>query len=666
MYQVLEAVVGGHRCCDLLLLEVKYALADRWRAQYEATKADADAGGNRDDSSGTTGADTKLHDGGTTAGAANVDGSSSATTTTDKDGDGGDSKGGDGGDSKAPTGQIFHRDNLTATGNYYVFVALHDIDSGMIGMIPGSQHGAFQRCAGMGAGTSAYCDASTYAPPSLKAGSVLIHSASIVHRGLPNLMDDTRYFMRLDILPTDIAGGAGADSSADSSTDTTNDGGDAAGSVDGETNDPGVGAGVGATASDAASAYEKMSKAWHGTGERGERNAARRQLFQQEYASRIPSANGGAQTSASAPRPPCIVGTSLGNGGNGAGNVTGSAGDYTVGCEMPARFDLSKPLGDTAIAEVRAALAKHAVIIFRDQAWSSTAQRDFTVAVGDGIQPNPAGLIQATLTTAPKSALEDGVKVVKSLHSVDSHAPELQGVSEYSRKTFKNFGFDWHTDNAHLATPSFATVLYATEAPPPGGGGGTRFADTHAAFTALPAEEQDRLSRLGGQHSYGRHADAVSADSECATIPGWADIYSKLQALPADRLRPLMEKEGVTRPLVRTHHASGRRCLYLGSLSGTIAVGGSGAGGGGGGGGGGSVGSGSEGKTAECNGWKEIQQLLSHATSDAFTYTHDWRPNDVVVWDNTCTLHQALPLTTGSRVMRRTSSIGPRSDMEHP
>ena len=224
-----------------------------------------------------------------------------------------------------------------------------------------------------------------------------------------------------------------------------------------------------------------------------------------------------------------------------------------------------QPLDSIAVAEVRAALAKHAVIIFRDQTWSSTAQRDFTVAVGDGLRPNQDGLIQATLTTAPKS--EDDVKVVQSLHNLDSREPDLQGVSEYSRKTFKHFGFDWHTDNAHLTTPSFATVLHATEAPPPGGGGGTRFADTHAALLALPAAEQARLSRLDGQHSYGKHADAVNADAECARIPEWADIYSRLQALPADRLRPLMEKEGVRRPLVRTHHATGRQCLYLGSLS---------------------------------------------------------------------------------------------------
>lgn len=211
-----------------------------------------------------------------------------------------------------------------------------------------------------------------------------------------------------------------------------------------------------------------------------------------------------------------------------------------------------------------------------------------------------------------------------------------------------------------MAAPSFATVLFATEAPPPGGGGGTRFADTHAAFAALPAEEQSRLLQLDGQHSYGKHADGVNADGECAAIPEWADIYSRLQALPADRLRPLMEKQGVTRPLVRTHHASGRKCLYLGSLSGTIAVDSVKARGDGATqrssnvGGGGAASS-----TPECKGWKDIQQLLLHSTSDAFTYTHSWSLNDVVVWDNTCTMHQALPLTAGTRVMRRTSSIGP-------
>ena len=36
--------------------------------------------------------------------------------------------------------------------------------------------------------------------------------------------------------------------------------------------------------------------------------------------------------------------------------------------------------------------------------------------------------------------------------------------------------------------------------------------------------------------------------------------------------------------------------------------------------------------------------LLEHATSPAFTYFHAWEAGDVLIWDNSQTLHQSAPL----------------------
>jgi alpha-ketoglutarate-dependent 2,4-dichlorophenoxyacetate dioxygenase len=35
-----------------------------------------------------------------------------------------------------------------------------------------------------------------------------------------------------------------------------------------------------------------------------------------------------------------------------------------------------------------------------------------------------------------------------------------------------------------------------------------------------------------------------------------------------------------------------------------------------------------------------LKQLLAHITQRQFVYTHRWRPNDLVMWDNRCTLHR--------------------------
>jgi taurine dioxygenase len=43
-----------------------------------------------------------------------------------------------------------------------------------------------------------------------------------------------------------------------------------------------------------------------------------------------------------------------------------------------------------------------------------------------------------------------------------------------------------------------------------------------------------------------------------------------------------------------------------------------------------------------------------------FTYRHYWQPHDIVMWDNRCTLHMAVPDNDHSqpRVMYRTTVSG--------
>ena len=38
-----------------------------------------------------------------------------------------------------------------------------------------------------------------------------------------------------------------------------------------------------------------------------------------------------------------------------------------------------------------------------------------------------------------------------------------------------------------------------------------------------------------------------------------------------------------------------------------------------------------------------LTMVLTHATSPSFTYFHAWDAGDVVVWDNTQTLHHSMP-----------------------
>ena len=54
-----------------------------------------------------------------------------------------------------------------------------------------------------------------------------------------------------------------------------------------------------------------------------------------------------------------------------------------------------------------------------------------------------------------------------------------------------------------------------------------------------------------------------------------------------------------------------------------------------------------------------LDMLLIHATSPAFTYFHAWDVGDVIVWDNTQTLHHAMPYKndgTAERELYRTQA----------
>ena len=84
-----------------------------------------------------------------------------------------------------------------------------------------------------------------------------------------------------------------------------------------------------------------------------------------------------------------------------------------------------------------------------------------------------------------------------------------------------------------------------------------------------------------------------------------------------------------TRPLV-WHHQSGRRSLVVGATA-SYVVG-----------------------MHVADSHELLQRLLNHATQPKFVYRHHWQIGDVVIWDNTGTMHRARPfdLESGRRMHR--------------
>ena len=172
----------------------------------------------------------------------------------------------------------------------------------------------------------------------------------------------------------------------------------------------------------------------------------------------------------------------------------------------------------------------------------------------------------------------------------------------------------WHTDKSFRPQPSMATILHAITLPPTGGD--TCFADMYSAYETLPETEKAELDNMRVVHSWELSRENIG--------------------------RPMSEEEkrdapNTSHPLVRTHPDTGRKCLFIGTHAAYL-----------------------EGLPMAA-GRKRIEQLEEHATDERFIYRHQWRPGDVLMWDNRCLLHRAdqnFDAARYPRVLNRTCLRG--------
>ncbi len=155
----------------------------------------------------------------------------------------------------------------------------------------------------------------------------------------------------------------------------------------------------------------------------------------------------------------------------------------------------------------------------------------------------------------------------------------------------------WHTDGTQIQPPIRVTMLSARVLPPIAPD--TQYADMRAAWDALPEEEKKRLEGLQVEHSIFVSRAKV----------GLTDFPAE-----AAKLRP-----PVVHPLVRTHPKTGRKSLYLASHASHII------------------------------GWEKakgealLEELIKFATQPQFVYAHKWKTGDLVMWDDSFTMHRAMP-----------------------
>ncbi len=255
--------------------------------------------------------------------------------------------------------------------------------------------------------------------------------------------------------------------------------------------------------------------------------------------------------------------------------------------------------------------------------------------IGARVLNSKAELLSGELGAELRDLLEQrGVLVLPEINFTDDEQvifteqlgefmPELAGqkVFNISLDKEKNPNRDylkgslyWHIDGTMNQAPIGAAVLSSKVLPT--WGGNTEFCNTYAAYDALPQETKDQIENLKVKHSM------------------WNTLMYHTPEPSKAELEGYMARGEVELPLVWTHQ-SGRKSLVLGNTAMRVLG------------------------VSDMESALLLHGLREFATSAPFHYAHEWKLGDAVIWDNTGTMHRAMPYDPDcGRLLHRTKTAG--------
>ena len=265
--------------------------------------------------------------------------------------------------------------------------------------------------------------------------------------------------------------------------------------------------------------------------------------------------------------------------------------------------DITRPVSDDVVASIEAGMDRYAVLVFRDQALNDDTQRAFTRRFGP-LEAASGGHVTATQDRRLPLDMQDA-------SNLDQHQRPL---ARDDRRRFFNLGNRlWHSDSSYRPVTARYSLLSGRVVVKDGGR--TEFADMCAAYDALDDETKAEVEDLVCEHSLMFSRGALG--------------FTALSAAEQAMFEPVRHR------LVRVHPVTGRKSLFLSAHAGTIV------------------------------GWPVpearafLRDLIEHATQRRFVYSHAWRQNDLVIWDNRVTMHRVTRFDEGQiRDMRRTTVAG--------
>lgn len=250
-------------------------------------------------------------------------------------------------------------------------------------------------------------------------------------------------------------------------------------------------------------------------------------------------------------------------------------------------IDIAGGIGPQETEEIEQALAQYGVVAFRNQPLDDDQQQAFIQRFGP---PAVIQLKEVKNTTRNHPHFFD-------VSTVDDDGTPI--APDSPRGMYLRANLLWHTDGSQTQPPIRLTALSARQLPtnPPV----TEYADMRGAYEALSRERQAQIEHMQVEHDIFYSRSKIGMD---------ASSFSP----EARSARP-----PVIHPLVRTNPRTGRRSLYLASHASRII-----------------------GLPLD-QGRALIEELTAFATQPQFIYGHRWQPNDLLMWDDSWTMHRATP-----------------------
>ena len=235
-----------------------------------------------------------------------------------------------------------------------------------------------------------------------------------------------------------------------------------------------------------------------------------------------------------------------------------------------------------------------------DFAASHQAWLDNCVLLFRGQNLTPAGLTKFAARFGPLEPPPSSEKDLRADAGADEAADMwiISNVVENGKAigALGNGEAEWHSDMTYLDVPPTASVLDGHEVPATGAN--TWFANMYAAWDKMPEDLRSAVVEAQALHN--------------STYTSAGELRKGM-----DEVTDVRDAPGAVHPVVIRHPENGRQALFLGRRTNAYIKG-----------------------LAVDESEALLDRLWDYCVDGNFTYSHNWQPGDVLIWDNRSTLHR--------------------------